>query len=75
MLLLLIIRFLVWEFAELKVYAIVVVDATVPGDAGVDDADSTVSGLLLLMLRSLLMLTQRSIMFLLLLPAVYGHCY
>lgn len=62
MLLLLTIRFLVLAFAELKVYAIVV-------------DDSTVSGLLLLMLRSLLMLTQRSIMFLLLLPAVYGHCY
>lgn len=72
MLLLLIIRFLVLAFAEFKVYVIVVVDAAVPG---VDDADSTVSGLLLLMLRSLLMLTQRSIMFLLLLPAVYGHCY
>lgn len=72
MLLLLTIRFLVLAFAELKVYAIVVDDATVSGDAGVD---STVSGLLLLMLRSLLMLTQRSIMFLLLLPAVHGHCY
>lgn len=72
MLLLLIIRFLVLAFAEFKVYAIVVDDATVPG---VVAADSTVSRLLLLILRSLLMLTQRSIMFPLLLPAVHGHCY